>query len=203
MEAGVRTRVDVGANGYDTRTSDDGCSPNGCVPPNTRDVDLRGNSRWSCQGDILDNSDDDGGCCITYYFEELQDIFRMRVAFHKGDENTRTLDVFDNGDHHSKITSSGSTRSYQIFYLYTDETKEMKLCLDDSERNTDVWLSITEVGLGKTTYRVANANLSCPQAERRSVMPMNWIFDMGNLHAYVPPFHKGHPPWSTRRLNAV
>ena len=69
----------------------------------------------------------------------------MRIAFHKGDENTRTLDVFNNGDKHSTITSSGSTLGYQSFDLYTDETKDIKLCLADPKWNTDVWLSITEV----------------------------------------------------------
>ncbi|MEP5730798.1 MAG: hypothetical protein ABJL67_15675, partial [Sulfitobacter sp.] len=66
-------------------------------------------------------------------------------------ENTRTLDVFDNGKHHSTITSSGKTLDYQYFNLYTDETKDLKLCLDDPRWYTDVWLSITEVGRGRTT----------------------------------------------------
>ena len=149
MDASERTWVDVNANGYDTRTSGSGCSPSGCVPSNTRDNDIWANSRWSCKGDILDSSDEDDGCCITYTFEEPQDIVRMRIAFHKGDENTRTLDVFDNGDQHSTITSSGSTLGYQSFNLYTDETKDIKLCLDDPRWYTDVWLSITEVRLPK------------------------------------------------------
>ena len=137
--------VDVDATGYDTRTSGNGCSPDGCVPSNTRDGDLLANSRWSCRGDILDSSNDDEGCCITYYFEEPQDIVTMRIAFHRGDENTRSLDVFDNGDQHSTITSSGSTLGYQNFELNTDETEDIKLCLDNPNENTNVWLSITEV----------------------------------------------------------
>ncbi|CAN0393847.1 unnamed protein product, partial [Scytosiphon promiscuus] len=120
-------------------------SPDGCVPDNTRDQDLYRNSRWSCRGSILDSSVEDEGCCITYSFGEPQDIVSMQVAFHKGDERTRTLDVFDNGLHDSTITSSGSTLGYQSFDLSTDETEDIKLCLADPENNTGVWLSITEV----------------------------------------------------------
>ncbi|CAN0466604.1 unnamed protein product, partial [Laminaria digitata] len=117
----------------------------GCVPDNTRDNDIWANSRWSCQGDILDSSDEDDGCCITYSFEVPQDIVTLQIAFHRGDESTRTLDVFDNGSHHRTITSSGSTLGYQDFNLYTDETKDIKICVWDPAWNTDVWLSITEV----------------------------------------------------------
>ena len=145
VDARERTSVGVDATGYDKRTSGSGCSPDGCVPYNTRDDDLSANSRWSCQGGILDSSDDDKGCCITYSFEEPQDIVRMQIAFHKGDERVRTLDVFDNGDYHSTIGSSGSTLGYQSFDLSTDETEDIELCLEDPEMSTDVWLSITEV----------------------------------------------------------
>lgn len=69
----------------------------------------------------------------------------MQIAFHKGDERTRTLDVFDNGDYRSTIASSGSTLGYQSFDLSTDETEDIKLCLEDPNMNKDVWLSITEV----------------------------------------------------------
>ena len=55
----------------------------------------------------------------------------MRIAFHKGLENTRTLDIFDSGDHQSAITSSGSSLEYQSFNPYTDETEGIKLCLDN------------------------------------------------------------------------
>ena len=75
----------------------------------------------------------------------------MRIAFHKGDENTRVLQVFDNGAEYRKITSSGSTLGFQYFSLYTDETAEIKLCLADPISNTDVWLSITEVRPGELT----------------------------------------------------
>ena len=134
VDAGVRTWVDVDTTDYDHRDADDGgCDPDGCVPENTRDGSRAANSRWSCQGD---------GCCITYSFEEPQDIVRMRIAFHKGNERIRTLNVYDNGHHHSEITSSGETSGFENFSLNTDETEDIKLCLDD---DGDDWLSITEV----------------------------------------------------------
>ncbi|CAM9135087.1 unnamed protein product, partial [Laminaria digitata] len=145
VDASDRTWVDVDANAYDTRTSGSGCNPNGCVPDNTRDGSRSDNSRWSCQGDIPYSSDEGEGCCITYSFEEPQDIVRMRIAFHKGDENTRTLYVVDNGSYHSTITSSGSTLGFQNFNIDTDETEEIMLCLGDPLWYTDTWLSITEV----------------------------------------------------------
>eukprot|EP00904_Undaria_pinnatifida_P012875 jgi/Undpi1/8718/HiC_scaffold_25.g11183.m1 len=136
VDAGKRTWVDVDATGYDKRDADDGgCDPKGCVPENTRDGSRKANSRWSCEGD---------GCCITYYFEEPQDIVSMKIAFHKGDERTRKLDVYetyDDGKHHTEIKSSGETVGYETFYLNTDETEKMKLCLDGDD---DEWLSITE-----------------------------------------------------------
>ena len=141
----MRTTVNVFASGYDTTTSGNGCSPDGCMPENTRDNSLDANSRWSCQGDILD--DDNNGCWLDYYFDEAQDIVRMRIAFHKGDQRTRTLDVYENGNYHSTITSGGSTMGYQNFMLDTDETNRIRLRLDGYGDNSDVWLSITEVRL--------------------------------------------------------
>ena len=134
VDAGKRTRVYVDATDYDYRDADDGgCDPNGCVPENTRDGSRAANSRWSCQGD---------GCCITYSFKVPQDIIRVRIAFYKGDQRIRTLDVYENGDYHSSITSGGVTSGFQNFLLNTDETEYIKLCLDD---DGDDWLSITEV----------------------------------------------------------
>ena len=135
------------ANGYDERTSGSGCSPDGCVPYNTRDGSRSSNSRWSCQGEILDKSDRNDGCCISYYFEEPQDIVDVKIAFHQGNKRTRCLDVFNNGKKFDTIESSGKTNNFETFNLYTDETAELKFCLCDPKWNEDVWLSITEVRL--------------------------------------------------------
>ena len=136
--------MSVAASGYDERTSYPGCTPDGCIPENTRDESRSSNSRWSCKGDILD--DDDEGCWIEYYFDEPQDIVEVRISFfYKGTENSRTLNVYDNGGYHSQVESSGSTHGYQTFYLNTDETAELKLELDDWSSNRGMWISITEV----------------------------------------------------------
>ena len=70
----------------------------------------------------------------------------MQIAFYHGKDNTRTLKVYSNGKYHSKIKSNGKTTQYQTFDLDTNETSELKLYLNDYKSNSDVWLSITEVG---------------------------------------------------------
>ncbi|MEP0661197.1 MAG: hypothetical protein ABJC87_18315 [Roseobacter sp.] len=132
----------VSASGYDPRIPPSGCSPDGCIPENTRDHNLSSNSRWSCKGDILDN---DKGCWIKYSFDEPQDLEEIEIAFYKGDEDTRTLKVYLNGKYHGKIKSSGNTDDFQTFDLNTDETSELKLYLNDYKSNSDVWFSLTEV----------------------------------------------------------
>ena len=145
VDASERTWVDVDANGYDDRTSGNGCSPSGCVPYNTRDDEPWSNSRWSCKGEILDKSDRDDGCCIWYTFEEPQDIEEVSIAFDRGTERTRCLDVFSNGKKIDTINSSGKTSDFEWFNIYTDETKELRFCLCDPKWNENVWLSLTEV----------------------------------------------------------
>lgn len=144
VDAAERTTVVVDASAFDERTSGSGCSPDGCRPENTRDGSLEGNSRWSCRGDLVDGN---GGCCIEYLFDEPQDIVTMKIAFHNGTVRTRLLNVYDNGDFHSQIESSGLTNGFQEFALNSDETAVITLCLDDSMSDAE-WLSITEVGAG-------------------------------------------------------
>ncbi|CAN0420712.1 unnamed protein product, partial [Scytosiphon promiscuus] len=86
----------------------------GCAPENTRDNSLAANSRWSCRGRLVEG---DGGCCIDYHFDEPQDIVSMNIAFHRGTDRTRLLNVFDNGDFLSLIQSSGSTNGFEGFDL--------------------------------------------------------------------------------------
>ena len=71
----------------------------------------------------------------------------MKIAFHNGTVRTRLLNVYDNGDFHSQIESSGLTNGFQEFALNSDETAVITLCLDDSMSDAE-WLSITEVGAG-------------------------------------------------------
>lgn len=147
VDAGEKTTVDVSASGYDKRTSGNGCSPNGCIPENTRDGSRSSNSRWSCKGDILGEKKSKG-CWIKYSFDNPQDIVDIKIAFYKGTEDTRTLKVYNNGNYLKKIKSSGKTNKFQTFSLDTDETEQLKLYLDDYQSNSDVWFSITEVRPG-------------------------------------------------------
>lgn len=149
VDAAERTTVTVEASGFDERTSGSGCSPDGCKPENTRDGSLDANSRWSCRSNLVDGN---GACCIEYNFDEPQDIVSVNIAFHRGTDRTRLLNVFDNSDFHSQIESSGSTNGFQAFALNTDETADITLCLDDSMSNE--FLSITEVGSDIKTLNV-------------------------------------------------
>lgn len=142
VDARKRTTVSVDAVAFDYRMSGAGCSPDGCVPENTRDNSRAANSRWSCKVNIIEGN---GGCRIDYHFEDPQDIKRMRIAFHKGDENTRALNVFVDGEFHSLIESSGTTLGYQNFLLNTQGTSDIRLYHDDFGSRPDEWLSITEV----------------------------------------------------------
>ena len=155
-----------------------------CIRDSTRDNNREANSRWSCQGDGLDSSDDDEGCWIDYYFDEPQDIIRVRIAFHQGTSRTRTLDVYDNGDFHSTITSSGTTNGYQNFLLNTDETYNIRLRLNNFSSNSDVWLSLTEVrpvfsrALCVDTFcvliRFVNVRTKCHQEETRLTLAFEY-----------------------------
>ena len=87
-----------------------------------------------------------GGCRIEYNFEEPQDIVKVRIAFHKGDENVRVLNVIVDGKFHSQITSSGETLGYQNFRLDTEQTSRIIFRLADHADKPNEWLAITEVG---------------------------------------------------------
>ncbi|CAM9850942.1 unnamed protein product [Ascophyllum nodosum] len=137
VEAGTRTTVLVNANAFDSRTSGTGCAPIGCVAVNTRDSSL--SSRWSCKGDLLDGE----SCEITFNFEEPQDIVRMDIAFYKGTERTRLLEVEVNGSKNSEVESSGTTDGLENFELDTDEVETLTLKSLGLDR--DEWISITEV----------------------------------------------------------
>lgn len=146
VDAGERTTVTVETSAFDERTSEFGCSPHGCTAENTRDNNLDVSSRWSCKGDLVGG---EGGCCIEYVFEEPQDIVSLGIAFYKGTERPRTLNVYNNGNLYDQVVSSGSSDGLQEFALGSDDTADLMLCLDLSDYNGGDWLSITEVRLEK------------------------------------------------------
>ncbi len=95
IEVGLLTEVGVSANAYDTRAGrsygDTGCGEDGCVPAYTRDGNAsEDESRWACASKLVDG---EGPCQIEYTFAEPQDIVGIQVAFWKGNERTRTLEV--------------------------------------------------------------------------------------------------------------
>lgn len=160
-DARTATTVSVIANAYDERSSGYGCTTDGCTPDNTRDNSRDANSRWSCHKDLVHGM---GRCWIKYMFEDAQDIVRMRVAFHKGDENIRTLNVYVDGQYDGQFESSGSSLGYQNYLLNTQGTTKITLYHDDDGTNTDEWLSLTEVrfsGLRIITLFIVFSNYCC------------------------------------------
>lgn len=93
--ASTKTTVGVSANAYDVRPGQDsddiGCNVDGCKPALSRDgISDDIESRWSCAQKIVP----DGGLCeIEFTFSNPQDIKEVQVAFWKGDERSRTLEV--------------------------------------------------------------------------------------------------------------
>ena len=134
--------VSVIANGFDEKISESGCSPNGCVPANTRDGSL--SSRWSCSESLLD----DAQCEIIYGFDEPQAISIMRIAFYKGSESTRRLEVKINGSTNSEIESSGLTDQFEDFDLNVDKVGEISL--ETVGLGVSEWISLLEVWVNFT-----------------------------------------------------
>ena len=94
--------------------------------------------------------------------------------------------MFGNGDEPSTITSSDSTLGYQDFSLYTDETENIKFCLDDPRWYTDVWLRITMVRYGGIKRILCcklpeKCWLSCPQQLWYGVMVGNTLSVCRNI----------------------
>lgn len=95
VEAGTKTTVGVSANGYHTRlgknSGGSGCLADGCAPALTRDgISADVESRWSCAQEAAPGR---GLCEIQFTFESPQDLMAVQVAFWKGDERLRTLEV--------------------------------------------------------------------------------------------------------------
>ena len=139
------------ASGYEKRTSYPGCTPDGCIPENPLDNSLSSNSRRSCEGGHPRQRQ---GAPDQVFLQGTAEP----LAFYNGDENTRALKVYSNGNYHKNVKSSGKTNEFQTFDLDTRETSELKLFLNDYKSNCDVWFSLTKVCGGKelqyTTLRV-------------------------------------------------
>ncbi|CAN0252631.1 unnamed protein product, partial [Ectocarpus sp. 12 AP-2014] len=98
VEVGTKTEVGVSSTAHDVRpgrsSGDVGCGEVGglgCTATNTRDgIFSEIESRWSCSTKLVD---DEGPCQIEFTFAEPQTIMDIQVAFWKGNERTRTLEV--------------------------------------------------------------------------------------------------------------
>lgn len=98
VEVGTKTEVTVYATAHDVRPGrtsfERGCGVSGgdgCAAELTRDgIATEIESRWSCATKIVPGG---GACQIEYVFGEPQDVVDIQVAFWKGNERTRTLEV--------------------------------------------------------------------------------------------------------------
>ncbi|CAM9253334.1 unnamed protein product, partial [Scytosiphon promiscuus] len=147
VEAGEKTEVAVTATAFDVRpgasSGQVGCGEgggNGCEPLNSRDgISSEIESRWSCATKIVP---DEGPCQIEYTFAEAQDIMDIQVAFWRGNERTRTLEVhFDGMLHHTHESYSGSTFN-TLAVVGTGVTTVM---LQSIDLLPEEWISLIEV----------------------------------------------------------
>lgn len=103
VEVGTKTEVAVSATAHDVRpgraTLERGCGAiggDGCTAELSRDgISSDVESRWSCATKIVPGG---GACQIEYTFAEPQDVVDIQVAFWKGNERARTLEVRASGD---------------------------------------------------------------------------------------------------------
>lgn len=132
------TDVTASANGWDRRIDGLGCAPAGCVATNTLDGSTAPTSRWSCSAleQLLEF------CELTFEFDSPQDIAEMKIALHKGDERTRSINVWVDGELVTTVMSSGMTLGYESYELIAPQATTIVLQAAGARAE---WLSITEV----------------------------------------------------------
>ncbi|CAM9269075.1 unnamed protein product [Pylaiella littoralis] len=147
VDVGTNTVVAVSATAYDVRPGasggQQGCGEvggDGCAPANTRDgIVSDTESRWSCAAELVDGG---GPCHIEYTFGQPQDIVDIQVAFYKGDERTRTLDVRLDGElTHTFESYTGSTFNT----LGVEATGVSTVMLESVYLLPEEWISLLEV----------------------------------------------------------
>ena len=109
----IVTGVSTSANGWDTRVEGAGCPLRGCLPSNVLDDSIADVSRWSCKAEVSGVD----ACELALEFNQPQDIVKIYMAFYKGDERTRSVDVFVDGVLKNTILTSGTTRGYEAYEL--------------------------------------------------------------------------------------
>ncbi|CAM9911793.1 unnamed protein product, partial [Ectocarpus sp. 4 AP-2014] len=147
VEVGTKTEVGVSSTAHDVRpgrsSRDVGCGEVGglgCTATNTRDgIFSEVESRWSCSTKLVD---DEGPCQIEFTFAEPQTIMDIQVAFWKGNERTRTLEVHMNGE----ITHTHESYADDTFNtLGVTGTDVSTVMLESVALLSDEWISLIEV----------------------------------------------------------
>ncbi|CAM9789365.1 unnamed protein product, partial [Ectocarpus fasciculatus] len=152
VEVGTKTEVGVSATAHDVRpgssSGEFGCGEVGglgCTATNTRDgivSDIE--SRWSCATSLVD---DEGPCQIEFTFAEPQTIVDIQVAFWKGNERVRTLEVHVNGE----LTYTHESYSDSTFNtLGVAATEASTVTLESVDLLSDEWISLVEVSVVST-----------------------------------------------------
>lgn len=102
------------------------------------DGDLSEESRWACREDLESLNGDP--CEIWFTLGQPTDIEYMQVALWEGDQTTRTIRITFEDSSGSTTTatfpSSGTTESFENFYVFTDNTVKVTMravSLDDDE----------------------------------------------------------------------
>ena len=135
----IVTGVSASANGWDTRVDGTGCPPSGCVPDNVLDNSIEDVSRWSCNAEVSDVS----ACELTLELDEPQDVVQIYMAYYKGDERTRSVNVWVDGVFQDTIASSGTTQGYEAYELIAPGATTV--VLQEAALGDNEWLSITGV----------------------------------------------------------
>eukprot|EP00903_Cladosiphon_okamuranus_P018636 g17153.t1 len=132
-DASSATSVTASANLFDSLNCDAGCDAG-----LTRDGDLAPDSRWSCKPSLGPVG---STCSITYILGDELNIGRINVAMYKGDERTRTMDVYVDKVMVTTWTSSGVTLDFESIDLgVAGQVVELTGVLAEEE-----WFSVTEV----------------------------------------------------------
>eukprot|EP00903_Cladosiphon_okamuranus_P005791 g5738.t1 len=147
VEVGNKTEVGVTATGYDERPGRsagmNGCGEeggDGCEAANSRDgIASVVESRWSCAPSLVQGG---GPCQIEYTFAEPQDVVDIQVAFWKGNQRTRTLDVYINGEMAMTHESYAGSTFNELGVVANGVTTVM---LESSGPTSSEWISLIEV----------------------------------------------------------
>lgn len=133
--------VTVSANAWDARNTASGCPPDGCVAENVLDENIEPESRWSCKASISQIE----ACELTFVFDEPQDIVEIRIAMFKGNERSRTVNIWADGVLSTTVTTSATTLELEAYELAAMQATT--IVLQEAGGDSNDWFSVTEVGV--------------------------------------------------------